>query len=387
MVNYPSERWRPDGDCPFCWRRLLAASSLCRDSGLAILTGVQSSGSFAGGPFHRGLIRALASLLIASIVWSPTSSGEQLTAPDPTKPSFVVKEIKPGNPLRILVYGDMRFTDPKNTVDTVPRVRAWLARKVASEHPDAMLVTGDIPFHGASKADWQQFRQETADWRQNQLSVYPTVGNHEMIPDPVAGYLNYFEAFPQLNGYHAYSVLIGNVYIISLNSVEPILPTGYQADWLQAQLDHLPPEADFVFFLVHVPMMADVQSEFVANIPSADMVKVRHYLESKAAVSRAKFIVVSGHLHNYERFEEKKITHVISGGGGAKPYPVFLPGEQDLYRDNTAAPNFNYVIFTINGSHAQAKMYRVVDPNAAQLSVSLSDSFSLDAPVKQTPAP
>ena len=340
----------------------------------------------AGRPFHRGLLPAFALVLLASSACGLGSSGEQLTAPDTNKPSFVVKELEPGKPLRILVYGDMRFTDPRNTLDTVPRVRAWLAQKVASEHPDAMLVTGDIPFHGGDKADWQQFRQETADWRQNKLRVYPTVGNHEVIPDPVAGYLNYFEAFPQLNRYHAYSVLIGNVYIISLNSVEPILPRGYQAEWLQAQLDHLPPQADFVFFLVHVPMIADVQSEFVANIPSADMVKVRHYLESKSAVSRAKFIVVSGHIHNYERFEEKGITHVISGGGGAKPYPVYLPGEQDLYRDNTAAPNFNYVIFTINGSHAEAKMYRVVDPNAAQLSVSLSDSFTLDAPGKQTPA-
>lgn len=304
----------------------------------------------------------------------------QLTAPDASRPSFVVPDIDPKKPLRILVYGDMRFTKPANTVDTVPRVRAWLADRVASEKPDAMLVTGDIPFHGGDKADWQQFQAETTAWRENHLRVYPTVGNHEMIPDPPAGYLNYFEAFPQLKGYHVYSVLLGNVYIISLDSVEPIWPTGYQADWLQAQFDHLPPQADFVFFLVHVPMMADVQSEFVANIPSADMVKVRHYLETKAATTRAKFIVVSGHIHNYERFEEKGITHVISGGGGAKPYPVYLPGERDLYHDNTAAPNFNYVVFTIQGRHAEARMYRVVDPNAAVLSVRLSDTFTLDAP-------
>ena len=303
----------------------------------------------------------------------------QLTAPDPDKPSFVIDAVKPGQPLRILVYGDMRFTNPKNTVDSVPRVRAWLAQKVAAERPDAMLVTGDIPFHGSDQADWQQFRLEAASWQQNGLRVYPTVGNHEMVTDPVRGYRNYFEAFPQLKGYHVYSVLLGNVYIISLDAVEPIWPTGYQADWLQAQLDHLPPQADFVFFLVHVPMMADVQSEFVANIPSSDMVEVRHYLETKAATSRAKFIVVSGHIHNYERFQEKGITHVISGGGGAKPYPVYLPGQRDLYHDRTAAPNFHYLVFTITGTHAEAKMFRVVDPDAAQLSVRLSDTFTIDA--------
>ena len=323
-------------------------------------------------------------VVCALIMLNPLASS-QLTAPDATKPSFVVNDIKPGQPLRILVYGDMRFTDPKNTVNTLPRVRAWLAQKVASERPDAMLVTGDVPFHGSDKADWQQFEKEAASWHQDQLRVYPTVGNHEMIPDPVAGYVNYFEAFPQLKGYHVYSVLLGNVYVISLDSVEPIWPTGYQAEWLQTQLDHLPPQADFVFFLVHVPMMADVQSEFLANIPSADMVNVRHYLESKAAASRAKFIVVSGHIHNYERFEEKGITHVISGGGGARPYPVYLPGGRDLYHDHTTEPDFNYVLFTITGRHAEARMYRVVDPDAAQLSVRVSDTFTLDSP-QESPA-
>jgi hypothetical protein len=176
-----------------------------------------------------------------------------------------------------------------------------------------------------------------------------------------------------------YSVLIGNVYVLSLNATEPIWPHGYQAEWLQAQLDHLPPQVDFVFFLIHVPLVADVQTEFIANVPSPDFVQLRSYLESRAATAHAKFIVVSGHLHTYERFERKGITHVISGGGGAKPYPVFLTGDEDLYRTNTASPAFNYVIFTIHGAHADARMYRVVDPNAEQLSVEVSDTFAVDA--------
>src|ERR1700748_2966125 len=65
---------------------------------------------------------------------------------DPSQPTFVIPELKAGQPMRILVYGDMRFTDPSNTSDTSPRVRKWLAEKVAAEHPDAMFVTGDVPF-------------------------------------------------------------------------------------------------------------------------------------------------------------------------------------------------------------------------------------------------
>ncbi len=93
-----------------------------------------------------------------------------------------------GRPLRIVVYGDMRFTDPSNTSDTHPGVRKWLAQKVAEEKPDILLLTGDMPFHGSDPADWKVYSQETAAWTQERLRIYPTIGNHEGLPDPVKGH-------------------------------------------------------------------------------------------------------------------------------------------------------------------------------------------------------
>jgi hypothetical protein len=69
---------------------------------------------------------------------------------------------------------------------------------------------------------------------------------------------------------------------------------------------------------------------------------------------------------------------VITGGGGARPYPIFIRGDEDLYRARTY-PNFNYLVITLAGKHADAKMYRVADPDAAEKSVELKDSFTLDA--------
>jgi hypothetical protein len=95
----------------------------------------------------------LLGLTVASLLaWAP-SGFAQLAADHQDSPTITVSnaEIGAAHDLRILIYGDMRFTDPKNTTDTAPRVRAWLARKVAEEKPDAMLVTGDIPFRGSSR--------------------------------------------------------------------------------------------------------------------------------------------------------------------------------------------------------------------------------------------
>ena len=44
-------------------------------------------------------------------------------------PTFTVSDLPVGRPLRILVYGDMRFTDPSNTSDTRPGPRKFLARQ------------------------------------------------------------------------------------------------------------------------------------------------------------------------------------------------------------------------------------------------------------------
>lgn len=294
---------------------------------------------------------------------------------DPTQPTFTVPELKTGQPMRILVYGDMRFTDPSNTSDTSPRVRKWLAAKVAAEHPDAMLVTGDVPFMGSHPEDWQVFREEAASWWSSGLRVYPTIGNHELIPHPASGRANYFANFPQLEGHPFYSVLMGNVFLINIDTSEAVWPKGVQADWIRGQLDHIPPAADFIFILAHVPLIADVQSEFIANIPSPEAVIFRRYLETRAYLMRQKMIVVNGHIHNYERFEMNGITHIITGGGGAEPYPVFLRGPDDQYRD-PGYPVFNYVIFTIDGKHAEGKMYKIADPKAKEYSVEVKDVFS-----------
>jgi acid phosphatase type 7 len=293
-------------------------------------------------------------------------------------PTFTISDFPSGRPLRIVVYGDMRFTDAANTSDTHPGARKWLAQKVGEEKPDLLLITGDMPFHGSNADDWKVYFRETALWTQEHLRVYPTIGNHEILPDPRAGIANYFAAYPQIDHHRWYSVQMGNIYLITLDSSNLLSANSAQHRWLESQLEHLPPSADFVFFLFHVPLVSDLQTAFMLGIPDPDTLALRHYLEARAAASHAKFVVFNGHIHNYERFEMNGITHVITGGGGAKPYPVFIRGDEDLYRARTY-PNFHYLVITLEGKHADVKMYRVVDPNAAQKSVEVKDAFTLDA--------
>jgi hypothetical protein len=321
------------------------------------------------------VIVALAFLLGHS---NPTAVVDAAAVADAGKPTFVVTGLPMARPMRIVAYGDMRFTDPHNQTDSNPRIRQWLVKRVLEEKPDLLLLSGDLPFRGSTAEDWKIFRQETADWRTAELRIYTTLGNHEIYTDHAAGLRNYFENFPELQGHRWYSVQAGSIYVISLDSMSPVVDGSPQREWVRAQLAALPPEINFVFVLSHLPMMADLQSEVVAHLPTPEQAALRDFLEARTRSLRAKVIVVNGHIHNYERFEHNGITYLISGGGGAKPYPILVRGEQDLYQAS-GFTNFHYVVITIDGKHASATMYRVADPDAKDLRVEPKDFFMLDA--------
>jgi hypothetical protein len=297
--------------------------------------------------------------------------------------SGIASGIAPGQAMKLIAYGDSRFTEPGNVSDTNPRIRQFLVKQITAEKPLAVFLTGDTPFVGADPADWKVFQQETAAWRDEHLYVFPTMGNHEVKGGYEAGTANYLANFPQVKGYFYYSAQIGNVYLISLDTTQASDTDSPQRAWLQSQLDHLPADVDFVFFLDHMPFMADVQSQIAASLPASNEISLRGVLEAAAPKSHAKFIVINGHIHNYERFERNGITYLISGGGGAAPYPVLVRGGEDLYRDPDPKKqppliNYHYLVIQLEGKHAEVKMYRVADPKADTLTVEVRDTFLLD---------
>ncbi|HEY0785195.1 MAG TPA: metallophosphoesterase [Acidobacteriaceae bacterium] len=336
------------------------------------------------------LHRSGAWLLLLGIASGPAAGAESgftsaadagLVTHDPPMlgPTITVDALKAGAPLKIIGYGDTRFTYPSNTVDTNPRMRKFLVDRIADEAADALFETGDLPLIGSAPWDWANFRKETAPWRAEGLRVFPTIGNHEVADDFYVGIRNYLAAFPSLKGCRYYSVLLGNVYLISIDEFTPITRGARQRDWLVSQLEHLPPQVDFVFLMDHMPLVDDLQSQVAVSLPERQETELRSILEAEKLKTRALFVVLSGHIHNYERFQRGAITYIVTGGGGAKPYPVLVRGPEDLFRD-PRFPVFHYVVFLLHGTHLEATMYRVADPQAAAPKMEAADHFTLDAP-------
>lgn len=327
------------------------------------------------------LLKSVACLAI-TVALVPSTNAQSAEKID-INPTFTISKYAPGTPIHMVGYGDMRFTNPSVKIGTNPRVRKWLAEQVGKEKPEVLMITGDMPYFGARKEDWQVYRDETRSWTTQRSLVLPTIGNHEVRGGEGPGIANYLENYPGLKGHRYYSVLMGSVEVISLDMTSPSGGTSTQATWFAAQLDHVPKQVEFVFILYHTPWVVDQQSQLFTNLPSKEALTLRHLMEIHLHKMHAKVIVLSGHIHNYERFERHGVEYITSGGGGAEPYPLLFRGPADLYRD-TGFPVYHYLTMDYQNGKIHAVMWKVKDPNAEKLSVEKKDEFTVVAEPDKT---
>jgi hypothetical protein len=311
---------------------------------------------------------------------SDVKSGVKAGAKPDSKPTLVLPKFVAGKPIRLIAYGDMRFTDPATVKGTNPKVRNWLAEKIGAEKPEALLLTGDMPYVGDKTADWDEYQKETASWKAGGFPVFPCTGNHEIYYDKERGLKNYLDNFPLIQRHLYYTAVLGSVEVMSLDMTQPVDAHSEQGRWYATQLDHIPASVEFLMILYHIPWVADTQSQFVAGLPSKDALTLRNVLESRLSHIHAKVLVFNGHIHNYERFERYGVEYIVTGGGGAVPYPILFRGSHDLYRD-TAYPVYNYLTLEVADHQLHAVMYKVKNPDAATLEVEAKDHFVVRANV------
>lgn len=294
-------------------------------------------------------------------------------------PSFVVPQAELSSGGMVIVFGDQRFTDPTNVKVTNPKVRQLMVQKIAEEHPDAILMNGDIPYSGDVVNDYEVFRTETEVWRSEHLRVYPALGNHEFHGDPQLALEHWWSAFPELRDRRWYSVELGkSIYTIALDSDASLAKGSDQLNWLDAQLTNLPAATKFVVISMHHPPVADFQTRInVSHNPRPNEIALRDDIEALAPTMKARIILCAGHIHNYERFTRGNVTYLVSGGGAASPVQVERTSE-DLYQGREF-PNYHFVELTIHRKKLVGKMYLLAGANAAAPTWELKDSFEVKA--------
>lgn len=261
-------------------------------------------------------------------------------------------------PLRFIVYGDTRFTDPQNTAAADPAIRQEMVRAIAGQHPAFVVIGGDIAYKGDNPGDWKVWEMETAVWRLNHIPVYPALGNHDLAGTTSVALANFFQHFPELENNRYYSLRAANVLLIILDSsLEET--SGPQGEWLTDKLNHLAPEIDFVMVVLHHPPYTSSSESLLfkgGHSARPDEKSLARMLEERQQHLRARLIVFASHVHNYEHHAHGGISYFVTGGGGAHPYHIERTAD-DLFAG--AEINYHYLLVKIDGRTATVVMNRV----------------------------
>ena len=261
-------------------------------------------------------------------------------------------------PFHFIAYGDTRFTNPSDTKASNPEIRRLLVDAIAEANPAFISIGGDISYNGYDASDWQTWDKETAAWRQQKIPIYPALGNHDLHGDSNIALANYFQRFPALDRSRYYSVRAANLEMLVLDSSLDET-SGSQGEWLNAELDHLAPEVSFVVIVLHhPPYTSSSDKEKYGGGHSARKPEqlLAAELEERQKHTRARFVVIAGHVHNYERHEHGGITYFVTGGGGAHAYPIER-SPNDPFPDTRI--NYHYINVDVDSKAMKFTMNRV----------------------------
>lgn len=286
--------------------------------------------------------RALAIICVAAAIVSLTGCTNKSVAQTSTvELRFDVK-----TPFQFIAYGDTRFHDPKDTEAANPPVRVALVQAIAEANPAFICMTGDIVYNGFDADDWKVWDTETQVWRDKKITVYPSLGNHDLHGDPKIALGNYFQRFPELKDSRYYSVRSANTLLLVLDSSLDEA-SGPQGDWLASKLDHVPDDVDFVFLMFHHPPYTSSSDEkkfgggHSARTTEQALAKM---LEQRQSTARFRIIVFNGHVHNYERHEHGGVTYFVSGGGAAHAYPITRAADDPFQSKEV---NYHYLLVQV----------------------------------------
>src|SRR3984893_18790290 len=283
------------------------------------------------------------------------------------------------SPFRFVAYGDTRFTDPADTSASNPDIRRDLVKAIDDAHPAFISIGGDITYNGNDPADWKIWDAETSIWRQHKIAVYPALGNHDLHGDPTVALANYFKRFPDLHQSRYYAVRAANTLMLVLDSALDET-SGPQGQWLTQKLDHIPGDVDFVFLVLHHPPYTSSSDAkkfgggHSSRSPEHELAKM---LEERQQNLRARIVVFSGHVHNYERHEHGGVTYFVTGGAGAHAYPIERAPDDPFQSKEV---NYHYLLVEVDQQQLKVTMNRL-DLTSGKAVWTQPDSVKITMPV------
>jgi hypothetical protein len=106
-------------------------------------------------------------------------------------------------------------------------------------------------------------------------------------------------------------------------------------------------------------------------------------LEELQAHARARFVVFSGHVHNYERHEHGGVSYFVTGGGAAHAYPIERAPDDPFQSKEV---NYHYLLVELDHQQLKVTMNRI-DLSSGKAVWTQPDSVKIAIPAAASPKP
>jgi hypothetical protein len=228
---------------------------------------------------------------------------------------------KGANDKVLVAAGDIACT-PGNAPPTEVTCQAGATAQTAEGlHPDAVAALGDLQYEAGELSGFRQ--SYDVSWGGLRAITYPALGNHDFLSGRGAGYFTYFAGRPDgTSGQGWYSYDLGAWHVIVLNSNCSVVGCGAgsaQGRFLEADLARHRSTCTLAYW--HHPRFS---SGLHGDDASLDAIW-------RTLATAGGDLVLSGHDHDYERFQPRDadgsvdptrgMREFVVGTGGRSIYP------------------------------------------------------------------
>ncbi|MSP59776.1 MAG: hypothetical protein EXR72_05435 [Myxococcales bacterium] len=265
-----------------------------------------------------------------------------------------------GQPLRFFVIGD---TNPRigHTADVL--------KHTLPEKPDFLLHTGDIQYYSSTET-WSYWFGAMAPMLRAG-AFFPAIGNHE---DEKEGggteFADYYDRLfhqPSLDGDGTpkwYRFTSGGVWFHTIDTEEPYDSGSPQYLWLSESLKEVAQKPGYRLSVIYMHRNLYTIGDAHPNV------EVRKSLAPLFAAYKVR-LVLSGHMHGYERFEVGSITYITTAGGGGiitevtKNAPLY---PEDAKLRVVGLPAYHAMLFDVRPLGTATELHgRAIDESGATL--------------------
>lgn len=259
---------------------------------------------------------------------------------------------------RFAAVGDLQRTSAAEVWrESNDREREGVVRAIAEDRPDFVAFLGDLVFRGSSAAQWARFDVLAAPLREVRIPVFPILGNHEYWVGRRPALANYFTRFPDLAGRHWHSARYGPLAVVALDSNLRFLTKAaweQQRSWFAGELARADadPEVQGALVLVHHP-------PYTNSTVTGDEHHVQRSFVPLFEAAEKGLVMLSGHVHSYERFARGGKAYIVAGGGGA-PRARLAAGAKRRHADDLyggpSIRHFHYLLASVTAEGLSFEM-------------------------------